>query len=344
MKFINDSTIADSNIGTIITFNPYRIMQAGTTSPLLFTDVAINGKRYIPKDNLLTVPSNASIIYVHFSLLNYAASRQNKLYYRIASNKNSEWIASPDGDITLYDLPAGKYQLEIKGTNNDETTNQPVQQLTIVVKPRWYQTTIFWTACVIAFLFGVYVLVQWRLKSAKNKIAIRQQITETEIAALKAQMNPHFIFNCINSIDAFIHSNDKYNATLYLNKFAKLLRNVLDSSKQNTVASTKDIETLKLYIELEELRHENKFKTNINVDEELLNNDYKVPPLIIQPFVENAILHGLKNREDEAGLLQISITKNANSIQYSITDNGIGRAATRLIVQNKESHYGMQMS
>ena len=114
------------------------------------------------------------------------------------------------------------------------------------------------------------------------------------MAALKIQMNPHFVFNCINSIDAYIYSNDKYNATLYLNKFAKLLRNILDSSKQNTVAFLKDVEILKLHIELEELRNENKFQITMHVDNELMENDYKVPPLIIQPFVENAIRHGLK--------------------------------------------------
>lgn len=179
-------------------------------------------------------------------------------------------------------------------------------------------------------------------KLEKENIELQKQ--ETEMAALKAQMNPHFIFNCINSIDAFIHSNDKYNATLYLNKFAKLLRNILDSSKQNTVAFSKDIDTLKLYIELEELRHENKFKTNISIEDELLSNDYKVPPLIIQPFVENAILHGLKNRVDNAGLLQIEIKKVLDKIEYKIKDNGIGRKAAGLIVQNNRSSYGVQMS
>ncbi|MFN8253485.1 MAG: histidine kinase [Ferruginibacter sp.] len=177
-----------------------------------------------------------------------------------------------------------------------------------------------------------------------EKESIQQQKNETEIAALKAQMNPHFIFNCINSIDAFIHTNDKYNATLYLNKFAKLLRNILDSSKQNTVAFSKDVETLRLYIELEELRHENKFRTKTDIDNELLNSDYKVPPLIIQPFVENAILHGLKNREDDKGLLQVEIKKMADKISYSIKDNGIGRKAAGMTGQNKESSYGMQIS
>lgn len=181
-------------------------------------------------------------------------------------------------------------------------------------------------------------------KQKLEKDNIELQIKETEMAALKAQMNPHFMFNCINSIDAFIQSNDKYNATLYLNKFAKLIRNVLDSSKQNFVTFSKDIETLKIYIELEELRSENKFITKIDINEELMSSDYKVPALIIQPFVENAIIHGLRNKETNDGLLLINISKTNEQIIYSITDNGIGRKASGEINTGKEKSYGMEMS
>jgi ligand-binding sensor domain-containing protein/putative methionine-R-sulfoxide reductase with GAF domain len=173
---------------------------------------------------------------------------------------------------------------------------------------------------------------------------MNEELSKAKLEALRSQMNPHFIFNCINSIDALIHSNDKYNATVYLNKFAKLLRNILDGSKQNVVAFSQDVQTLKLYIELEELRNENKFQTRIKIDDHLLNNDYKVPPLIVQPFVENAIMHGLKNLDGEDGILSIAIKKVRNQIQYIITDNGIGRKAAGEIMHNKESHFGMQMS
>ncbi|MFT3935854.1 MAG: histidine kinase [Chitinophagaceae bacterium] len=173
---------------------------------------------------------------------------------------------------------------------------------------------------------------------------MKQSIAETQMQVLRSQMNPHFIFNCLNSIDAFIQSNDKYNATLYLNKFAKLIRNLLDSSKQDIVAFSKDIETLKLYIELEQQRSENKFAVDIVIDPELMNGDYKVPPLIIQPFVENAIIHGLRNRDDNRGLLTVNIAKTENRIIYIVTDNGIGRAAATRLRNNKSNSYGLEMS
>jgi len=188
----------------------------------------------------------------------------------------------------------------------------------------------------------VYKSIQNSKKTAESQL--KQNIAETQMQVLRSQMNPHFIFNSLNSIDAYIQSNDKYNATLYLNKFAKLIRNVLDSSKQNIISFSKDIETLKLYIELEIQRSENKFTTDISIDEELMNSDFKVPPLIIQPFVENAIIHGLRNRDDNKGILLIVITKTENQIFYSITDNGVGRKASEQMHSGKGKSYGIEMT
>jgi LytS/YehU family sensor histidine kinase len=174
--------------------------------------------------------------------------------------------------------------------------------------------------------------------------AINEQLSNAKLEALRSQMNPHFIFNCINSIDALIQSNDKYGATVYLNKFAKLLRNILDGSRENTVSFSKDLDTLKLYVELEQLRHENKFVSSFTVDEELLFGDYKVPSLVVQPFVENAILHGLKNKAGNDGILAVQIQKQHGGIRYCVTDNGVGRIAANNLAKNKKPHYGMQIS
>ena len=174
--------------------------------------------------------------------------------------------------------------------------------------------------------------------------SMNDQLSKAKLEALRSQMNPHFIFNCINSIDALIQSNDKYYATVYLNKFAKLLRNILDSSRQNTVTLSKDLETLQLYIELEKFRNENKFSAAIEADEELLQDDYKVPPLIVQPFVENSILHGLRYRDDNEGKLSISVTKQLNCIQYIIEDNGLGRNNNNKHTQKDKTSYGITMS
>lgn len=203
-------------------------------------------------------------------------------------------------------------------------------------------------AVLLCMLLGIIIaVVVYRSARNKKKSAeseLRQNIAETQMQALRSQMNPHFIFNSLNSIDAFIQSNDKYNATVYLNKFAKLIRNVLDGSKQNLVSFSKDMETLKLYIELEMQRSEQKFKADIQVDDELMNSDYKVPPLIVQPFVENAIIHGLRNKDGNDGMLTMRVRRNGQRIVYVIADNGVGRAAAAGMHTNKDKSYGLDIS
>lgn len=245
----------------------------------------------------------------------------------------------------LSQLLSNKAQYEFD--KKEDSLNQKQFITETKLKAEKKQKYFYWAGLCLLALLSMLVFLNFRNQKRINRLAAdayAKERAELELQSLRAQLNPHFIFNCINSIDAFIHSNDKYNATIYLNKFAKLLRNILDSSKLATVSFARDIDTLKLYIELEELRHENKFGTLYSIDEELLNNDYKVPALIIQPFVENAILHGLKNREDDHGLLEIRIRKANDKIEYIIKDNGIGRGAAALIAQNKESSYGMQIS
>jgi LytS/YehU family sensor histidine kinase len=157
-------------------------------------------------------------------------------------------------------------------------------------------------------------------------------------------MNPHFIFNCLNSIDSLIQNNEKEKATVYLAKFAKLIRSILETSKNNAVPCWKDMETLKLYIELEEFRCDKKFSYKINITDEILNGDYKVPPLIIQPFVENAIHHGLLNKIEPDKTLTIDVAVKHNHICYCIEDNGVGRAKAGDYKKiNRPAHESMGM-
>lgn len=284
---------------------------------------------------------------VEFAVLNFTSLQQTNYYYQLVGVDN-DWVNG--GGNRRYanytDLQPGQYDFKVRsenGHNSGET-----RTFKIIIDPPFWKSAWFIAVLTILTACVIYLIVKWRMKSVRNqektKMMFDKEMTEMEMKALRSQMNPHFIFNCINSIDGLIQGNDKYHATVYLNKFARLLRNVLDSSKQNAVLFSRDIQTLQLYIELEELRHENKFRAVLNIDQELLSSDYKVPPLIIQPFVENAILHGLKNKDGNEGVLKVEILKVEDTMQYTITDNGIGRAAAKRITQTAESHYGMQMS
>ena len=284
-----------------------------------------------------------NFITLQYGVTNFIDHEECLYKYRL-DGVDENWVDAGNRTIVNYaGLKPGKYLFQLQSSNSRGIWSSAITKLTIVIAPAFWQT--WWFILLIIFLAAVAVIliVNRRIQNIKDRSAIKQKISDTEMAALRAQMNPHFMFNCINSIDAFIYNNDKYNATLYLNKFAKLLRNILDSSKQNTVLLSKDVDTLQLYIELEELRHENKFSSKITVQPALMQSDYKVPPLIIQPFVENAILHGLKNKTGNNGILVITIKKVGDTIQYTIEDNGIGREAAKLITQTKQSSYGMDM-
>lgn len=153
----------------------------------------------------------------------------------------------------------------------------------------------------------------------------QQKMTEVEMQALRAQMNPHFIFNCLNSINRYIVKSDQATASLYLTRFAKLIRLILDNSNSKNVILSNELEALKLYVEMESLRFDKKFSYNIEIDSAVNTDSIEVPPLIIQPYVENAIWHGLLHKE-KGGILNVRVSMLGESIlQCEVEDNGIGR-------------------
>lgn len=294
--------------------------------------------------NVMNAPleSDSSVTYIHSFELPYFrnfvsfefqspnnAQSENIIYQFKLDGVDTGWIDNGTRNFVNYtQLKPGMYLFEVRSANASFIWSKPTT-VSFRIYPPWYNTWWFYFILLAASSTTIYLFVKQRIENLKIKMQAKQKIVEMEMAALKAQMNPHFMFNCINSIDAFIYNNDKYNATLYLNKFAKLLRNVLESSKHNLVPLSKDIETLKLYIELEQIRSDHKFKWVFNINKELLNAEFKVPPLIIQPFVENAIIHGLRNRIKDDGELIIDIDEQLDFLVYTIKDNGIGRKASK---------------
>jgi sensor histidine kinase YesM len=166
-------------------------------------------------------------------------------------------------------------------------------------------------------------------RQAKNEL--EKKAIEIEMMALRSQMNPHFIFNSLNSIRYFILSNDKENAKNYLNKFSNLLRMILNHSRQNLITLQEEIDALRTYLEIESARFDDSFEYNILIDECIELDAIKIPPLILQPYVENSIIHGLRNSQKPQKQLKIKVSKNTNSIEISIFDNGIGRLESEKI-------------
>jgi chemotaxis protein histidine kinase CheA len=201
----------------------------------------------------------------------------------------------------------------------------------------------------IIIVFTVVVLRNIMLKrrnekteSEKRQADLQHQKAEVEMQALRAQMNPHFIFNSLNSINRFILKKQGAEASEYLTKFSRLIRMILNSSANASVTLAEDLEALKLYLELERLRCDDKFSFKIECEPDMDIDYIQIPPMLLQPFVENAIWHGLMNKESE-GHLWINIDQHKSTIICTITDDGIGRKKAAELKQTSVKHKSMGM-
>jgi hypothetical protein len=316
------------------------------------------------KQNFLTI---------EFALLNFSNLQQVKYYYRL-SGVNKDWVNGDTKGFASYtNLQPGEYVFSVKADYGNHTTG--ITAFKIIISPPFWKTWWFILILAICIFVLVYKFIKWREKSIKlveaeklkvqklnaeqykhelmleqakmEVLGVNEKLSEARLEALRSQMNPHFIFNCLNSIDNLIQNNEKEKATLYLSKFAKLIRSVLEASKSNVVPCWKDMETLKLYIELEDFRWDKKFSYSVTISDDILNGDYKVPPLVIQPFVENAIHHGLLNKIEPDKNLSIEVVVCDNHICYNIEDNGVGRAKAGMYKRLNRPAYesmGMQIT
>jgi tetratricopeptide (TPR) repeat protein len=180
-----------------------------------------------------------------------------------------------------------------------------------------------------------------RLEGERAKSALQQRAKELEIQALRSQMNPHFIFNCLNAINRFILSHETEAASDYLTKFSRLMRMIMNHSRHSLITVAEEVEILELYLGMEVLRFKNAFDYQISIDNDIDTDDIRIPPLLLQPFVENAIWHGLMHKE-ERGLLSISMGVEDDTLVCIIRDNGIGRKrAAQLKSKSAEKHKSM---
>ena len=193
---------------------------------------------------------------------------------------------------------------------------------------------------IILLLGGMISFLFYKRKrdavTRQNEAELKAEISETEMKALRSQMNPHFIFNSLNSISDYISKNNTAIADEYLTKFAKLMRLVLENSEQKEVPLASDLNALELYMQLEALRMKNKFTYEIIVDETIDQENTLVPPLILQPFVENSIWHGIAKKEGP-GKIIVLIKKEGSMINCIVEDNGIGRPEIKDVTALKDS-------
>lgn len=275
--------------------------------------------------------------------LSYRSHGNFSFAYRFG--KNTEWIKVPNSieELTIPRLPIGNFVLEVKLVDSNGNSSQNVIRLSIAVSAPFWQRWWFYMLIVLSVGAISFLIFKSRVSQLRKKqeqrlrhLKLENELRLTQQNALKAQMNPHFLFNVLNSIKGFIYENDKKNAARYLSDFSNLVRKVLDMSSLPTVPLSDELETVKLYINLESMLLEEDFEFDLEVDEAIDLSALKIPSLLIQPYIENALKHGLRHKKGNKKLI-LRVSQTEDVLQIEIEDNGIGRIASAEINQ-RQSH------
>lgn len=238
---------------------------------------------------------------------------------------DTSWSPPASSDfVSFVNLPPGEYTFKVKARLPNTGWSDPAI-VQFEIRKAFWETWWFRLLVVLIAAFLIIRVFQYRVRQVGAKTALKNKLQELESKALKAQMNPHFIFNAMNSIQSLIINNRTDEAGNYISKFARLMRHVLESADANLVTIEKELVSIRLYIDLERLRMNVDLNTEVETDQNLITDQEKIPSLIIQPFVENALWHGLSKKEGPKKLV-VKIKAEGRWIICEITDNGLGRA------------------
>jgi ligand-binding sensor domain-containing protein/two-component sensor histidine kinase len=322
-----DGSLYFGGMGGITYFNPSLLKQSGYSPKPFITAIVINNKPIAIGKNPaliqhLNLRHNENFLILQFAVSNFSNEANNVFSYRLGG-LNDNWSDAGTGNIAHFtSLPPGNYIFELRSANSDGKWSDGVKTIAITIYPPWWQTWWFRLAVLLALSGITFYFVRRRIRVIRHEADLQQKITETEMMALRTQMNPHFIFNSLNSIREMILNNENKEASHYLSKFAHLMRLTLDQSSQSFVSLRGTLDYLHRYIEMEKIRNGH-FTYTIDVDEMLDTDETVLPPMLIQPFIENAIWHGTAENHRNINI-NIEFKKQFNQLICTIEDNGIG--------------------
>lgn len=281
---------------------------------------------------------------IDFAGINFLRPQDVTYRYRL-NGYDEKWIYNGTANSIIYThIPGGNYKFEVQASTDLETWTSS-QSLNILLQKHWYQTYLFKGIAFLLIVYIIYWFYNIQMEKVKIKESYQRLVMMAELKALRSQMNPHFLFNSLNSIKSFIAENDRRNASTYLNKFSMLMRLILNHSRQEVVTLGEEIKSLKLYIEMEKLRFE-QLDYEININENIDLEQTSIQPMLIQPFVENAIWHGLLQKKGN-GMLKLDFRQRGEYIDIIVEDNGVGRDYAKKIksktsLSNKS--YGLKIT
>lgn len=292
---------------------------------------------------------NDNFIRIRFNDFNYV-SQKPKTYAIKIEGVHEDWIDLKERtEFGFSGLPGGLSKVMVKSKLQfAKEYSEPVNLLNVHVTPPLMQRKEFWAFCAAILLLLFYLGYRYRLSQLKEKqnllIAFNKQLAETEMKALRAQMNPHFLFNVLNAIKLNVQKNEQENAIDFITDFSKLIRAVLQNSGKQRISLAEELQTLDLYIKIERKRFSTSFDYEFTTDENIDIEQITIPPMLLQPYVENAIWHGILHKSEGHGTIKVNTYKKDNSIIVEITDNGIGREkANQLKLKSAQRNKSMGM-
>ena len=325
LEIIDDKAYLASQKGLSIVDLQHSDLQQ-KKSKLVYQYIRLNNeKKHFPSGEI-TVDPKYDYLTINFVSLNYKSLGQINYKYKI-EGIHEDWVLTQDRKVQFTVLPTkGNYLFSVKAQdeigNWGEAQTLNMEFITPFYKTTWFIVlSVFFIILVLWGIFRIFYLRKLRLQSLKA------ELLQLESKALQSQMNPHFVFNALNSIQSFITTNNTLSSEVYLAKFSNLLRETLNYSRSNTITLSNEINNIKMYIDLEKMRFGDKLSYQIKVNNITESDLIRIPPMLIQPFVENAIVHGISPKKEPGNILITISMKDGNSenLQVIVKDNGVGR-------------------
>ena len=284
-----------------------------------------NDRREFPEADLV-IPYHYETLTIGYVYPDYTTMGRLQYRYQI-EGVHEDWVVTRDQKVQFTALPHGEtYRFSVAVQLADGNWSSP-KVLTMKFEQAFYRSAWFLTLIGLLILICIWALTRSYFKRKAHVAQLNTQLQQLEGQALQSQMNPHFVFNSLNSIQSFVSSGDELKAEVYLAKFSDLLRKTLESSSSERISLAEEINMLNRYLELESMRFGDRLKYNITTEQGLETDLIKVPAMLIQPFVENAIVHGIGPRP-EGGEVKVHFEmKDDSLLRCSVIDNGVGRAA-----------------
>ncbi|HVU96484.1 MAG TPA: histidine kinase [Puia sp.] len=309
--------------------------------PLYLLSVLNSGKEHIADSNRILIPYTDRFLRVEFAGISYRSVGGIRYRYRLLG-LDTVWRTTPESWLEYQSLPSGSYELQIQAENKFGRQSG-IRSLAFEVATPWWQTIWFQVLIFLSAVAVTWLIISLRIrqirKREKEREKLSHKVMELEQMALKAQMNPHFIFNCLNSIQQYVFDQDVFAVNKYLTGFSKLIRATLHNSSRELILLSEEVSYLSGYLSLEKLRFKEKMDYWIEVDPALQGAAFLVPPMLIQPYVENSMRHGLRHKTTGRGIIHVRFRHAGTRLSVAVEDNGIGRKAAAALKTREHIEY-----